>query len=82
MVVEYKDFETALERLEKIVAALEKGELTLEEAMARYEEGMNITQYCSDRLEAAERKVEMLQQDERGKISKVPFESLEAPASE
>ena len=82
MVVEYKDFETALERLEKIVAALEKGELTLEEAMAHYEEGMTITQYCSDRLEAAERKVEMLQQDEPGKISKVPFESLQAPASE
>ena len=82
MVVEYKDFETALKRLEEIVAALEKGELTLEEAMSHYEEGMKISQYCSDRLEAAERKVEMLQQDEEGTVSKISLENLEAPTSE
>ena len=74
MELEYKDFESALGRLEKIVAQLERGELPLEEAMQLFEEGMSISKYCSDRLDEAERKVEILVQNQAGNLEEVPFQ--------
>ena len=53
-------FEDALKRLEKIVAELESGKLTLKEAVKRYEEGMKLSLICSKTLETAKRKVEVL----------------------
>jgi len=58
--MEYKDFENALSRLEAIVGQLEKGELPLEQALQLFEEGMNISRFCNDKLSEAERKVEIL----------------------
>ncbi len=54
-------FEQALDRLEKIVQTLEEGGLTLEEAIALFEEGMRLTKICSQRLDAAELKISQLQ---------------------
>jgi exodeoxyribonuclease VII small subunit len=53
-------FEQALERLEAIVERLEGGELDLEAALAAFEEGVALTRRCADRLEQAERRVEVL----------------------
>lgn len=53
-------FEDALKRLEKIVAELEGGKLTLEEAVKKYEEGIKLSLFCSKTLESAKRKVEVL----------------------
>ena len=53
-------FEKALERLEKIVAALEGGELSLDEALKRYEEGVKLSRACSKKLNETEKKIEML----------------------
>lgn len=72
--VEYKDFEKALARLQEIVGLLEKGELSLEEALGLFEEGVQISRYCSIRLEEAERKVEILLKDDRGQMREQPFE--------
>lgn len=55
-----KDFEQALRRLEEIVGKLEAGEMPLEESLKLFEEGMQVSRYCANKLEEAERKVEVL----------------------
>lgn len=65
-----KDFETAMAELERIVAALEEGELPLERALALYERGVELSRYCHARLEEAERRIELL--DERGTLKPAP----------
>lgn len=60
-----ESFETALSRLEQIVAALEKGELSLEESLKLYEEGISRARFCQERLESAESRIEVLSQDAR-----------------
>ena len=53
-------FESAVERLEKIVEAMEGGELPLEEMLERYEEGTRLVKLCSEKLAAAEKRIEMV----------------------
>lgn len=72
--IELKDFEKALQRLEAIVERLEGGELTLEESVSLFEEGMKISRFCGDRLEEAERKVEILLRNSRGEMTEEPFQ--------
>lgn len=52
-----KTFEDALSRLELIVTELESKDLSLEETLARYEEGSKLVQQCRKRLEAAEQRI-------------------------
>ena len=52
------EFETALKKLEAIVGNLETGELSLEQALKQYEEGVRMAEACSKRLSEAEKKVE------------------------
>ncbi len=56
-------FEEALKRLEKIVHALQGGGLTLEQAIALFEDGMGLAKTCNERLNAAELKITQLQAD-------------------
>ena len=60
-----ESFETAVSRLEQIVMALEKGDLSLEDSLKLYEEGISRARFCQERLEAAESKIEVLSQDAR-----------------
>ena len=53
-------FEASLERLEVIVQELEGGELTLEESLARYEEGVRLSQRLTQTLDQAEQRIERL----------------------
>jgi exodeoxyribonuclease VII small subunit len=53
-------FEAAMERLELIVEQMESSKLSLEELLARYEEGTKLIAVCNQRLEAAESRVETL----------------------
>jgi exodeoxyribonuclease VII small subunit len=53
-------FEEALQRLQAIVQELEKGELGLDRALERYEEGVKLLRQCHDVLQKAERKIELL----------------------
>ncbi len=71
--MDYKDFEEALARLEAIVADLEKGELALEEAIGLFEEGVKISRFCSGKLDEAERKVEVLIRNEKGRLEETPY---------
>ncbi len=62
-------FETALEQLEKIVQGLEAGNLPLEEAMKQFEQGINLSKFCSEKLDETEKKVTILLQDQNGNVS-------------
>lgn len=59
-------FEKALERLEKIVEQMESAELPLDEVLKRYEEGTQLVKFCSQKLEEAEKKVEILSKTKDG----------------
>lgn len=72
-------FEDCLGRLEQIVAALESGNLPLEESLKVFEEGVALARHCGRYLEAAERRIEMLAKDEGGTLTTRPFA---APADE
>ena len=67
-------FEESLQRLEKIVDELEKGELPLEKALGLFEEGIALSASCRKELEAAEGKVEILLK-QNGKLQPEPFEA-------
>lgn len=56
-------FETALEQLEQSVQALEKGELSLDETIARFEDGVRLIRICREKLGQAEKKIEILLAD-------------------
>jgi len=71
-------FEDHLEALEKIVEALEQGELTLDQALERFEEGVKRLKACRDLLAKAEEKVKILVKDAEGDLKEEPFESEEA----
>ena len=55
-----KTFESQMEELEKIVADLEKGNLTLDESVTKFEEGIKISKSCNKILEEAEKKITIL----------------------
>ncbi len=65
-------FEQSMDRLEQIVKELERGECTLDEAMALFEEGSKLAGSCSDLLDKAEQKVTKLLSTEGEE--EVPFE--------
>ncbi len=67
-------FEKALEDLEKIVEKLEKGGLSLSESLALFEKGVKLARFLREELEKAEKKVELLLKDEKGKVKQEPFE--------
>ncbi len=55
-----ENFETSLERLEKIVAKLETGDLPLEDSLKLFEEGIQLTRHCQTSLNTAEEKLKVL----------------------
>ena len=65
---EAPSFEVALKQLEEIVQRLEKGELSLEESLKLYEEGIRLSRLCHAKLEEAEGKIELLMKDARGAL--------------
>lgn len=56
-------FESALEQLTEIVSALEGGDLPLEEAITRYENGVRLLRYCREQLSAAEERVRIVDEE-------------------
>jgi exodeoxyribonuclease VII small subunit len=70
-------FEKALAELERIVRDLEDGETSLEQALARYEEGVGLLKQCYAQLQAAEQRILLLTgQDEDGRPVMRPFEHV------
>ncbi len=73
-------FEKALSRLEIIVTELEGGELSLDDSLRIFEEGVKLSKTCLKMLDDAERKVEILIQDKDGR-KRIQAFSLEEPHS-
>ncbi|PTX53931.1 exodeoxyribonuclease VII small subunit [Melghirimyces profundicolus] len=71
--LEELSFEEAIERLEEVVDQLENGNVTLEESIRLFEEGMKLSRYCGSKLDKLEQQVEMLVQ-ENGDWMKKPFQ--------
>ncbi|KPA16974.1 Exonuclease VII, small subunit [Candidatus Magnetomorum sp. HK-1] len=69
-----KTFENAIEQLDKIVQELETGDIPLEQAIKKFEEGVKLSQLCSKRLDETEQKMSMLIKTAEGQLSTVPFE--------
>jgi exodeoxyribonuclease VII small subunit len=59
-------FEDALNKLEKIVSKLEEGDIPLEESLKLFEEGIRLSRFCNQKLDEAEKKVEILLKDKNG----------------
>ena len=67
-------FEEAYARLENAVVALQDGQMPLEQALRRYEEGMRLAQHCNELLQKAELRVQQLSVDSNGLIVVQPLE--------
>jgi exodeoxyribonuclease VII small subunit len=72
-----KTFEQSMKQLEQIVAELESGELPLEQAIKKFEEGVELSRFCAQKLEETERKITLLMQDSSGRPVEKPFPSTE-----
>jgi exodeoxyribonuclease VII small subunit len=68
------NFESAMDRLEAIVAQMESGKLPLEDLIVRYEEGMSLVKVCQQRLASAEQKIEIIARNSAGKAMVKKFE--------
>ncbi len=66
-------FEQSMKKLEQIVQELESGDLPLEEAMQKFEEGIKLSRLCSEKLDETEKKITLLMQDKKGNVSEKPF---------
>lgn len=73
-------FEKALEDLEKIVEAMESGELTLDQALKKYEEGVGLVRACQSKLTETEKKIEILTKTLDGSLKKEAFEGEKSAA--
>jgi exodeoxyribonuclease VII small subunit len=69
-----KSFEQALKLLEQIVVELESGDLPLEQALRKFEEGMELSRFCAQKLEETERKITQLIQEGDGAVVEKPFD--------
>ena len=69
------NYEEAMESLETIVEALERGELSLDESLSMFQKGIELSKYCSKRLDEIEKKITILLEDEKGEIKEEVFET-------
>lgn len=72
-------FETAIERLEHIVEEMESDKLPLEDLLKRYEEGTKLVKVCQEKLDSAERRIEIITRNASGKPQLEEFEPAATP---
>jgi exodeoxyribonuclease VII small subunit len=77
-----KSFEASLESLENIVHELERGDLPLERSLELFEQGIALSRQCQDRLNQAERRIEVLLRDNQGRAVVSTFEGAQAISEE
>lgn len=71
-----KTFEQSLKQLEQIVHELESGDLPLETAIKKFEEGIELSKFCSQKLEETERRITLLTQNSSGEVVEKPFQPM------
>jgi exodeoxyribonuclease VII small subunit len=78
-----KTFEMAMKQLEQIVQDLETGDMPLEKAIKKFEEGIKVSKYCSEKLDESEKRITLLMRDSDGKnASEIPFATEEEISGE
>lgn len=70
-------FEVSLEKLEGLVQKLESGDLSLEDSMKAFEEGMTLVKSCEQKLTEAQKKIEILMKDKDGHVVEQKFQDFE-----
>jgi len=70
-------FEAMMERLQALVGTLEKGNMSLEDSIKSFEEGVALVKRCTEILDQAERRIQKLTRDAEGKPAAVPVEEDE-----
>jgi exodeoxyribonuclease VII small subunit len=75
----YKDFESAMERLQEVTARLESGEVKLEEAIELYTEGLEIARQCDSKLTEAEKKIKIIM-EKNGRMEEEDFGGKDSEA--
>ncbi len=76
-----QSFETALKQLEQIVRELEAGELSLESAMKKFEDGIQLSRFCSQKLDETEQRITLLLQESSGAVQESSFRGVSDPSS-
>jgi exodeoxyribonuclease VII small subunit len=66
-------FEKAMNKLEKIVQELESTDLPLEKAIRKFEEGVQLSKFCSEKLDETEKKITILLKDQNNRVYDKPF---------
>ena len=66
--------ETAIERINAIVAEMEVGTLPLDTLIARYEEGLGLVKNCQEKLDAAEKRIQIIARDAKGRAALTDFD--------
>ena len=69
-----KSFEEAMLELEQIVSKLEKGDVSLEDSITNFQQGIELSRYCAAKLDDAEKKISILLQDEEGNLIEKDFD--------
>src|SRR5882757_7056987 len=77
-----QSFEDSLAELEKIVGKLEGGDLSLEESLELFEKGVGLSRECQERLNRAERRIEVLLKDQRGEPALEDMDGLNVESVE
>ncbi|HEY0078304.1 MAG TPA: exodeoxyribonuclease VII small subunit [Pyrinomonadaceae bacterium] len=72
-----QSFESSLAALERVVRELERGELPLEKSLELFEQGVKLSRECQERLNEAERRIEVLLSDGEGRTSLSAFAAEE-----
>lgn len=70
-------FEAALLKLENIVDDLEKGELSLEDALAHFAQGVSLSQLCLEKLSSAEEQIDLILEEKQGRVTAKPLQLQE-----
>ena len=69
-----KSFEESLAELEKIATEIEKGDFGLEQAISEFEKGIKLSKECSEKLDDAEKRINILVKNENGEMTEEEFE--------
>ena len=68
-----KTFEQSMKQLERIVQELEGGDLPLEKAIKKFEEGIKLTKLCSEKLDETEKKISVLLKKSEAQMAEKPL---------
>jgi exodeoxyribonuclease VII small subunit len=74
---ETPSLESAMQRISELVAAMEEGNLPLEKLIDSYEEGIGLVKDCQEKLDAAEKRIQVITRNARGSVAVTEFEPEE-----